>query len=102
MTSSSLNSVASLTVSVVFFAALREKLESEGLTLDLSLQLSKSNSGTLTVQHVLAQLIEKNPHWQSALNNTSLLIAVNHDMVDESADVNDGDEVAFFPPVTGG
>ena len=32
----------------------------------------------------------------------NVLIAVNMDYVDGQSKVNDGDEVAFFPPVTGG
>jgi molybdopterin synthase sulfur carrier subunit len=28
--------------------------------------------------------------------------AINHELVDDNAPITDGDEVAFFPPVTGG
>ncbi len=31
-----------------------------------------------------------------------ILIAVNHEYVDKDFKLNDGDEVAYFPPVTGG
>ena len=31
-----------------------------------------------------------------------ILIAVNHKYVDRDFKLNDGDEVAYFPPVTGG
>ena len=31
-----------------------------------------------------------------------LLVAVNQEYADFNKEVNDGDEVAFFPPVTGG
>lgn len=34
--------------------------------------------------------------------SANVLIAVNMDYVDASTLVKDGDEVAFFPPVTGG
>ena len=44
--------------------------------------------------------------WNSATNNMAMpentLTAVNMDYVDLSHSVNAGDEVAFFPPVTGG
>ena len=32
----------------------------------------------------------------------NVLVAVNMDYVEAQASVKDGDEVAFFPPVTGG
>ena len=44
--------------------------------------------------------------WNAATDNMELpentLMAVNMDYVDASYSVNAGDEVAFFPPVTGG
>lgn len=44
--------------------------------------------------------------WSMATNNMTMpantLMAVNMEYVDSSSTVNDGDEVAFFPPVTGG
>jgi molybdopterin synthase sulfur carrier subunit len=41
--------------------------------------------------------------WQSALADTKVVrVAVNQDMAAAAAPLNHGDEVAFFPPVTGG
>ena len=44
--------------------------------------------------------------WQQATGQASfpehLLVAVNQEYTDSKASVSDGDEVAFFPPVTGG
>ena len=31
-----------------------------------------------------------------------VLVAVNHEYVDKNFNLKDGDEIAFFPPVTGG
>jgi len=39
--------------------------------------------------------------WAALMNSTTR-IAVNRVMVDSRAAIKDGDEVAFFPPVTGG
>jgi molybdopterin synthase sulfur carrier subunit len=41
--------------------------------------------------------------WQDALGDMKVVrVAVNHDMAAANAPLNPGDEVAFFPPVTGG
>ena len=36
------------------------------------------------------------------MSQKDVLIAVNHKYVDKDFKLNDGDEVAYFPPVTGG
>lgn len=40
--------------------------------------------------------------WQSLLKETRVLVAVNQAVVPVTAVIKQGDEVAFFPPVTGG
>ena len=81
-------------IKVVFFAALREQLNCSELSLN-SAELS-------TVADVKAQLASKDEKWQKIFANGSLLSAVNHDMVNSEQIIKPGDEVAFFPPVTGG
>jgi len=81
-------------IKVVFFAALREQLECS--------ELSLSSKNITTVADLKNQLASKNQQWQTLFNNTSLLSAVNHEMVDNEQHLKSGDEVAFFPPVTGG
>jgi len=81
-------------IKVVFFAALREQLSCS----ELSLEVNTIND----VSQVKQALINQNPQWQAFLENTALLSAVNNDMVDKNHPVKSGDEVAFFPPVTGG
>lgn len=81
-------------IKVVFFAALREQLDCS--------ELSISSENIKTVADIKQQLSARSNQWQQVLNNGSLLSAVNHDMVDGSHTVTSGDEVAFFPPVTGG
>jgi len=81
-------------IKVIFFAALREQLNCS------ELELNSENLSS--VAKVKQALIEANPQWQPILKNVSLLSAVNHDMVGGESPVKSGDEVAFFPPVTGG
>ena len=81
-------------IKIVFFAALREQLDCS--------ELSLNATDVKTVNDVKKCLSDKNSQWRQTFSNTSLLSAVNHDMVDGSHLVKSGDEVAFFPPVTGG
>jgi len=81
-------------INIVFFAALREQLDCSDMSLNID--------DTKTVNDVKQRLSDNNAQWQQIFSNTSLLSAVNHDMVDGNHPVQSGDEVAFFPPVTGG
>jgi molybdopterin synthase sulfur carrier subunit len=82
-------------IKVVFFAALREQLQCETLNLD-------ADDETNTVDKVKLSLLKNNPNWHDTLSNVSLLSAINHTMSAGDDAVKAGDEVAFFPPVTGG
>jgi sulfur-carrier protein len=81
-------------IKIVFFAALREQLDCA--------ELSIAADEVKTIADIKAQLADKNEHWQQVFSNSALLSAINHDMVMNEALVKTGDEVAFFPPVTGG
>ncbi len=56
-----------------------------------------------TVSTLIESLATRGEQWQQALlNNTNLQIAVNHDIASRQTSLKPGDEIAFFPPVTGG
>jgi sulfur-carrier protein len=60
-------------------------------------------AGVATVGDVRAWLLARGEPWASALaEGRALRMACNQRMCDASAPVAAGDEVAFFPPVTGG
>jgi molybdopterin synthase sulfur carrier subunit len=81
---------------VLYFAALREQLGTSGEDIELP-------SGVATVAALRSHLIARGGAWQSALAEAKLVrAAVNQDMAKPSAAIKAGDEVAFFPPVTGG
>lgn len=77
-----------MTIQVRFFASLRESLGRDGA--DIALPAG-------------ARIADV---WCAATGAATLpagiLCAVNHDYAAPDAAVRDGDEVAFFPPVTGG
>lgn len=82
-------------IRVLFFASTREALGLDGLDIELP-------RPAVTVDEVLAELRLRGPVWAEALSQGRVLHAVNHEMVSSGSRVEDGDEVAFFPPVTGG
>ena len=81
-------------ITVRYFAALREAL---GPQEDRQL-LPGTTLGALR-----DQLIAASPsHAEALRRGRALRCAVNQVLSDEAALLEDGDEVAFFPPVTGG
>ena len=83
-------------VKVLYFAALREQLGTSGEEIELP-------QGVGTVAALRAHLRGRGGAWQAALADGKLVrMAVNQDMAQPSAAIKQGDEVAFFPPVTGG
>jgi molybdopterin synthase sulfur carrier subunit len=83
-------------VKVLYFAGLREQLGKPGEDLELSTVVS-------TVAGLRTYLMARGGPWQSALaQGKALRVAVNQEMAQPATPVRPGDEVAFFPPVTGG
>ena len=58
--------------------------------------------GINTISALAGWLQERNDTWRTALGDSRLHVAVNQKIVNPDCPVNDGDEVAWFPPVTGG
>jgi molybdopterin synthase sulfur carrier subunit len=77
-----------MAIEVKFFASLRESLGMDTLEVD---------------PHVAVTVTDV---WNNVTDGTALppntLIAVNMEYVPPDHKVKDGDEVAFFPPVSGG
>ncbi|HDH7845056.1 TPA: molybdopterin synthase sulfur carrier subunit [Raoultella ornithinolytica] len=81
-------------IKVLFFAQVRELVGTESLTLEVDAQS--------TVETVRRQLVGRSERWALALEEGKLLAAVNQTLVPFDHPLVAGDEVAFFPPVTGG
>jgi sulfur-carrier protein len=83
-------------VKVVFFANLRERLGTGAEVVEIPDSAS-------TVAGLRQHLMHRGGAWQDVLGDTKVVrVAVNHDMAAANAPLDPGDEVAFFPPVTGG
>ena len=83
-------------LTIKFFSLIREALDTEQLSLAWSQDLA-------TVAQLKQSLIKQGgEQWSDVLNQPNLVQALNQRVVFEDAAVADGDEVAFFPPMTGG
>lgn len=80
-------------IKVLFFAHVRELVGCD----ELSLPCDYASADALR-----AALSERDDKWALALESGKLLVAVNQTLVPLDTPLHDGDEVAFFPPVTGG
>lgn len=83
-------------VRIHYFASIREQLDRTQDELELP-------SGVGSVEDLVEHLLCLNPHFSSVFNpDKKVLVAINQTIATLSDSVNDGDEVAFFPPMTGG
>jgi len=85
---------ATVHVTVRYFASIREAIGQSSESMD-------------TTAHTLAELRDSlmargAPYNDVLARGRAVRMALNQTLCDESATLNMGDEVAFFPPVTGG
>ena len=80
-------------INVQFFASLRERLGCANINMEYA--------GEQSVTALKLQLLARGEQWR-ALSEHDVLCALNQSICQGDAMVNDGDELAFFPPVTGG
>jgi len=83
-------------LTILYFAWLRERTGSAGEELRLP-------DGVETVGDLVDYLSARDARHAAAFGNRKTIrCAVNQEFADPSFPVRPGDEVAFFPPVTGG
>ena len=80
-------------IRVLFFAQVRE------LTDTGEIEVAETYA---TAELLRAALAARSERWALALDKENLLVAVNQTLTSLSHPLQDGDEGAFFPPVTGG
>lgn len=88
--------ISNYMIKIVYFAKFRDQLGTAGEELEWL-------SGDDSLNALKARLAARGGVWQVVFdNNARLLVAINQEMVSGDSSLQDGDEVAFFPPVTGG
>ena len=82
-------------VKVLYFASLREAVGRSSEEFDVPIDVA-------TVGALRAHLAGRGEGWQALAAGRSVRAALNQRMDGADAAIAAGDEVAFFPPVTGG
>jgi len=86
-----------VTVRIVYLARLREALGMPGETLEVE------GDRAITVDTIVGLLRARGGAWADVLAaGRAVRFAVNHRVAAPAHVIADGDEVAIFPPVTGG
>jgi molybdopterin converting factor subunit 1 len=83
-------------VTILYFAWLRERTGT-------GLEQVNLPEDTYTVAELIDHLASRGPGYAAAFQNRmTIRCAVNQEFAEPGTVINQGDEVAFFPPVTGG
>ena len=81
---------------IQYFASIRETLGRSDEELELPAQVG-------SVQDLIDHLLGVNPGFQRVFSAQNMVLtAVNQTVVDLDHPISENDEVAFFPPMTGG
>ena len=85
-----------MTVNLLFLASLADTLGQREASIE-------NGDSPMTVAGAIDHLaVLHGADWAEVLGSENVLTAVNQDLVSRSHVLNDGDELAFLPPVTGG
>ncbi len=83
-------------LTIRFFSLLREALNVDTMTLDWDTRY-------VSVEELKRSLIASGGVlWEEQLTHPNIIHAVNQVVVNPEHSLQDGDEIAFFPPMTGG
>lgn len=78
-----------------YFASYRDRLNLGGEKIPL-------NDNLTCIEDVRQLLMARGEEWREVLGAGNLMCALNQELCQTSAAIEDFDEIAFFPPVTGG
>ncbi len=82
-------------INILYFARLREQLGTESEALELTADLTD-------IASLIHRLRNRGGVWEEAFGGSTMMSAINQEVANPTSRIKDGDEVAFFPPVTGG
>jgi molybdopterin converting factor subunit 1 len=83
-------------LTILYFAWLRERVGTSQESVSPPAEIA-------TVDALIGWLSRRGPGYANAFaHRRAVRCAVNQEMADPSSRIGPGDEVAFFPPVTGG
>lgn len=82
-------------IKVLYFARLRDQLDCAEEQMDLQQK-------DCSVADLKQRIANRGEPWLSVMQDDNLLVAVNQVIATPEQPVGPGDEVGFFPPVTGG
>jgi len=85
-----------MNIKILYFARIKEAVNYSTEEIDLPINVT-------SVTALKNYLALRGDTWADLFNGKQTIrAAINHELVDNLAPIKAGDEVAFFPPVTGG
>ena len=85
-----------MNIKILYFARIKEAVNYSTEEITLPNDVS-------TIVALKSYLAQRGEIWANLFNGKQIIrAAINHELVDNMATIKAGDEVAFFPPVTGG
>ena len=83
-------------ITILYFARLKESLNYSTEEIDLPADVN-------SIAALKLHLAKRGEAWANLFNGQQTIrAAINHALVENDDIIKNGDEVAFFPPVTGG
>ncbi len=83
-------------ITIKYFARLSESLGMKSEEIEF-------NQASNSVESLMQSLVARGEPWTTEFSTENkILVAVNHELSNRQATLKQDDEVAFFPPVTGG
>ena len=83
-------------IKIFFFGRLRETLNTSSIEISDLAELATVDKLRIHLSKSYGSI------WEESLNQSNIVISVNQVVVSAETAIQDGDELAFFPPMTGG